>query len=184
MENLNLSTKVITGKGRFSYLHVWEPSAINPESTDKKYSLSFIWPKEDALTTKKMQEAIHNAIEIGKAKWGGKIPPKIKTPIRDGDEDRPDDEAYRGCYFVNATSKTAPGVIDKAKNEIIDKSELYSGCYGRLSVNMYVFDTNGNRGVACGLNNIQKLADGEPLGGRIPAADDFADVPDDFGGML
>ena len=114
------------------------------------------------------------AIKDGAAKFGGKIPNKaaLKLPLRDGDLER-DDEAYKGAYFVNANSTTAP--------QIVDRAEVYSGCYARVSINFYAFNSNGNRGIACGLGNIQKVRDGEPLGGRSSAADDFStDFDDDF----
>jgi hypothetical protein len=171
------STKVVTGTVRFSYLHIWEPSAIN-DSQDKKYSASLIIPKDDKVTINKIKRAIEAAKEQGKAKFGGKIPANLKTPLRDGDEERPEDEAYKNAYFINANAKMQPGVIDKAKNKILDKDELYSGCYGLASITFYAFNTSGNKGIACGLNNIMKTKDGEPLSGRASAEEDFAEVAD------
>ena len=103
----------------------------------------------------------------------------IKNPLRDGDTERPDDPAYANAYFVNANSATAPGVVDAARNPILTRSEVYSGVYGRASINLYAFNSNGNRGIACGLNNLQKIRDGEPLGGRASAESDFADEDDE-----
>jgi hypothetical protein len=116
-------------------------------------------------------------LSLEKGKWGGKALPKasLKLPLRDGDAERPDDEAYVGAYFVNTNSKTAPQIIDLAKNPITDTTQVYSGCYIRASIVFYPFNTNGNRGVACGLGNIQKVRDGEPLGGRMNAKEDFND---------
>ncbi|MCO5285184.1 MAG: DUF2815 family protein [Chitinophagaceae bacterium] len=175
-ENPVQKTKVITGKVRLSYAHIFEPQAA--EGSDKaKFSASLIIPKSDAATIKKMQAAIKEAALIGKdSKFGGKIPANLKTPLRDGDEDRPEDDAYVNSVFVNASSSTRPGVIDLNRNVITDKEEVYSGCYAIVSVNFYPYNTNGNKGVACGLNNIMKVADGEPLGGRISAEDDFKNV--------
>ena len=79
---------------------------------------------------------------------------------------------------MNANSTTKPGVVDADRNPILDSSELYSGIIGRASINFYAFNSNGNRGIACGLNNLQKLADGTPLGGHSRAEDDFADDDD------
>ena len=105
----------------------------------------------------------------------------IKTPLRDGDLERPDDEAYANSYFINANSAAAPGIVDADRQPIIDRSEVYSGVYGRASINFYAFNSNGNKGIACGLNNLQKIKDGEPLGGKSRAEDDFAtDAEDDF----
>lgn len=179
------ATKVVTGKVRFSYLQVWEPKSIDGIG-DAKYSVSLLIPKSDVATINKIKAAIEAALKAGLAKLGGKIPPVYKNPLRDGDVERPDDETYKGCYFVNASCKTAPGVVDKHRNPILDQSELYSGCFGVASVNFYVFNTSGNKGVACGLNNLMKLADGESLGGRSTAESDFAgiDIADDEDDML
>lgn len=173
----NNDTKVITGKIRLSYLNVFTPKAI--DGGDPKYSASILIPKSDKATLKKIDAAIKNAIEVGKGKWGGKVPKNIKLPLRDGDEEREDDEAYAGHFFVNASSNTKPGIIDRDRTEILDSTEIYSGCYARVSINFYAFDVNGNRGIACGLNNIQKWADGEPLGGRARAEDEFDEIEDD-----
>ncbi len=175
MANELKQTKVVTGLVRFSYLHVWEPSAVD-EGQDPKYSASLIIPKSDKKTLKMIKEAIENAKVQGKSsKFGGKIPANLKTPLRDGDEERPDDEAYENSYFVNANSKTKPGIVDVDCNKILDQDEVYSGCYGRASITFYPFNTSGNKGIACGLNHIQKLKDGEPLGGRSAPENDFGD---------
>ncbi|WP_416236482.1 DUF2815 family protein [Streptococcus suis] len=174
-------TKVITGVVRLSYANVWEPKSINGGA--EKYSVSLIIPKSDTKTLSAINEAVNAAIEEGKGKFGGKIPNKavLKLPLRDGDIDRPDDEAYANSYFINANSNTAPQIVDRNVNPILDRSEVYSGVYARVSINFYAFNSNGNKGIACGLGNIQKIRDGEPLGGRTNAADDFAtDVDDDF----
>lgn len=165
-------TKVVTGKVRFSYLHVWEPTAIE-EGQDKKYSVSLIIPKSDKETVARIKKAIAAATEAGKVKFGGKIPANLKTPLRDGDIERPEDESYTGAYFLNANCKTKPGVVDQNLNPILDQDELYSGCFGRASITFYAFNTSGNKGIACGLNNLQKLKDGDPLGGRSTAESDF-----------
>ncbi|KUK13260.1 MAG: hypothetical protein XD52_1457, partial [bacterium 42_11] len=149
----------------------------------EKYSVSLIIPKSDTKTLSAINEAVNAAIEEGKGKFGSKIPNKaaLKLPLRDGDIDRPDDEAYANSYFINANSNTPPQIVDKNINPILERSEVYSGVYARVSINFYAFNSNGNKGIACGLGNIQKIRDGEPLGGRTNAADDFAtDVDDDF----
>ena len=174
------NTKVVTGIVRLSYEHVWEPASIN--GSKPKYSVYLIIPKSDTKTIAAINAAVDAAIKEGVAKFGGKVPPKgaLKLPLRDGDAER-DDEAYKGAYFVNANSTTAPQIVDKAVQPILDRAEVYSGCYARVSINFYAFNTNGNKGIACGLGNIQKIRDGEPLSGRTSAADDFAtDLDDDF----
>ena len=184
MSNNTNPTKVITGPDtRWSYANVWQPKSIN--GSKPKYSVSLIIPKSDVKTVEKIRAAIRAAYEEGESKLKGNgktVPPltTIKNPLRDGDAERPDDEAYRNAYFVNANSPTAPGVVDAGRQPIIDTSEVYSGVYGRASINFFAFNSNGNRGIACGLNNLQKLRDGEPLGGRARAEDDFADEDDDF----
>lgn len=171
-------TKVVTGTVRFSYFNGWEPVSIN--GSKPKYSVSVLIPKSDETTVRKVNEAINAAIEEGIAKFGGKKPNNatIKLPLRDGDLER-DDEAYKGHYFINANSVTAPQIVDTMTNPLLDRNEVYSGCYGRVSLNFYAFNSNGNKGVACGLGNIQKLRDGEPLGGRSSAKDDFTTALDD-----
>ena len=172
-------TKVITGKVRFSYAHVFEPKAIE-EGQTPKYSVSILIPKSDKKTLDKIKKAIEAAKQAGKAKLGGKIPPKLKVPLRDGDEERPDDENYADCYFVNANSTNKPGIVDENRQEIIDRDEFYSGCYGKASINFYAFNAAGNKGVAAGLNNLMKLEDGERLGGGSTAEEDFGSPDDDL----
>lgn len=181
---VNNPMKVITGPDtRWSYANVWEPKAINGGTP--KYSVSLIIPKSDTVTIQKIQAAIEAAYKEGEAKLKGNgrsVPALsvLKTPLRDGDAERPDDEAYANAYFVNANSATAPGIVDADRQPILDRSEVYSGVYGRASINFYAFNSNGNKGIACGLNNLQKIRDGEPLGGKSRAEDDFADEEEDF----
>ena len=172
------TTKVVTGIVRLSYANVWEPASINGGTP--KYSVSLIIPKSDTKTIAAINAAVDAAIKEGAAKFGGKIPntAALKLPLRDGDVER-EDEAYRGAYFVNANSTTAPQIVDRSVQPILDRNEVYSGCYAHVSINFYAFNSNGNRGIACGLGNIQKVRDGEPLGGKSSAADDFATVTDD-----
>ena len=173
-------SKVVTGTVRLSYANVWTPRAAN-EGSEPKYSASIIIPKADTATVDAIKKAIEVAIQEGVGKFGGKIPPRatLKLPLRDGDEERPDDEAYKNAYFLNATSKLAPGIVDKHVQPILDHSEVYSGVYARVSLNFYAFNTSGNRGVACGLGNIQKIRDGEPLGGKTAPSADFSSLEDD-----
>lgn len=177
--------KVITGpQTRWSFCNVWEAKSINGGTP--KYSVSLIIPKSDTVTVDKINAAIQAAYTEGESKLKGngrRVPPlsAIKTPLRDGDIERPDDEAYKNSYFINANSATAPGIVDADRNVILERSEVYSGVYGRASINLYAFNSNGNKGIACGLNNLQKIKDGEPLGGKSRAEDDFAtDDDDDF----
>jgi len=177
--------KVITGpETRWSYANVWEAKSINGGTP--KFSVSLIIPKTDTLTVSKIKAAIEAAYHEGEAKLKGNgksVPPlaAIKTPLRDGDIERPDDPAYANAFFINANSGTAPGIVDADRNIILNRAEVYSGVYGRASINFYAFNSNGNKGIACGLNNLQKVRDGEPLGGKSRAEDDFSsDLDEDF----
>lgn len=183
MSNQANPTKVITGKDtRWSYANVWDPKSVNGGTP--KFSVSLIVPKSDTITVKKIKAAIEVAYLEGESKLKGTgktVPPlaAIKSPLRDGDTERPDDPAYENAYFINANSTTAPGLVDADCQPILTRSEVYSGVYGRASITFYAFNSNGNRGIACGLNNLQKIRDGEPLGGHATAEADFAD-DDDF----
>jgi hypothetical protein len=177
----NQTTKVITGKVRLSYAHVFTPQ--KDDQGEDKYSTAILIPKTDKETLRKIKSAVDAAKEQGKSKWGGKIPVNLKLPLRDGDEERADDEAYVGHYFLNASSKAKPSVakpIGKGADgkmkfqDITDSTEVYSGCYAKVSMNFFPFDTKGNRGVAAGLNHVVKVQDGEFLGGRTNLQDDFA----------
>ena len=184
MAKFHNPTRVITGvKTRWSYANVWEPKSINGGSP--KYSVSLIIPKSDTKTVTAVTNAIQAAYDEGQSKLKGNsksVPAlsSIKNPLRDGDIERPDDETYKDSYFINANSATAPGIVDAARQPILERSEVYSGVYGRASINFYAFNSNGNKGIACGLNNLQKISDSEPLGGKTRAEDDFADEDEDF----
>ena len=177
-----MSTKVITGKCRASYVHIFEPHSTN--GSEPKYSISIIIHKSDADTIGKIRAAIEEAKQSGISKWNGKIPPNLKLPLRDGDEERPDDPAYADSYFINCNSVEKPGIVDRKRVPITDPTMIYSGCYIRVSINFYPFNTNGNRGVGAGLGNVQFWCDGDPLNGRVRAEDEFdaldAEDEDDF----
>jgi len=176
-------TRVVTGpRTRFSFCHIWEPKSVN--GGDPKYSVSVLIPKDDTETVEKINAAIGTAYSEGEARLkgdDGTLPPlaALKTPLRDGDLERPEDPAYAGCWFLNANSDRAPGIVDAHAQPIRNPEEVYSGCYGRVSLTFYAFHMNGNRGIACGLNNIQKLRDGEPLGAILSAEEEFAGLADD-----
>ena len=172
-----VSTKVVTGKVRLSYVNIFRSRSFS-EGQDAKYSLCVLVPKSDKATIKKLRAAIDAAVQEGvSSKWGGKKPANLKLPLRDGDDERADEAPeYEGMLFLNANSTRKPGIVDKDLNEILDPDEVYSGCWGRVSINFYPFNTNGNKGVGAGLNNVQKLKDGERLGGAAASAeDDFGD---------
>ena len=167
------ATKVITGEVRLSFVHVLEPDSFNGQ--EPKYSLMMLIPKDDKKTLCKIKRAIEAATEYGKsALWNGKVPKNLRMPLRDGDDEM-DSEEFEGMYFMRCSSKNAPGVVDRHKQPIEDSNGIYSGCYGRVSLNMFPYDKAGNRGISAGLNNVQVLRDGDPLGGRSRAEDDFDD---------
>ena len=183
MANYVNPTKVITGVCTFSYLNCWDPKPA-ADGGKPKYSVSLIIPKSDTKTVEKIKAAIKAAYEEGasKLKGNGKsVPPmsSLRIPLRDGDVDRPDDENYKGSWFINANSDTAPGIVDADRQPILTRSEMYSGVKGRASISLYAYNVNGNRGIACGLNNLQKISDGTPLGGKSRAEDDFDTSDDD-----
>ena len=174
-----MKTKVITGVNtRFSYANVWEPKV--PLGGGKpKFSVSLIIPKSDTKTIAAINDAIQAAYEEGETKLKGTgkvVPPldSLRVALRDGDKDRPGDPAYANSYFINANSDTAPGIVDANCNPILDRSECYSGVYGRASINFYAYNSNGSKGIAAGLNNLQVLRKGESLGGKSSAEDDFS----------
>ena len=171
-------TKVVTGVVRLSYANIWQPTSVNGGA--EKYSVSLIIPKSDKKTIDAINAAVDAAIKEGVGKFGGKIPNKaaLKLPLRDGDTER-EDEAYKDSFFVNANSATPPQIVDSKVQPILDRSEVYSGVYARVSITFYAFNSNGNRGIACGLGNIQKVRDGEPLTSRSNAEDDFTTLDDD-----
>ena len=182
---VNNPMKVITSPDtRWSYANVWEPKSINGGTP--KYSVSLIIPKSDTVTVAKVKAAIEAAYQEGQAKLKGNgrsVPALsiIKTPLRDGDVERPDDPAYANSYFINANSPTAPGIVDADRNPVLTRSDVYSGVYGRASISFYAFNSNGNKGIACGLNNLQLIRAGEPLGGKASAESDFStDAEEDF----
>lgn len=174
MSNQVNSTKVITGKVRFCYANVFEPTAMN-EGDTPKYNICILIPKSDTITIDKIKKAIEAAKEAGKAKLAdknGRIPASLKLPLRDGDEERPDDPAFEDHYFINANSMRQPSIVDRSLNPIMSRDEFYSGCYGRASINFYAFNVS-SKGIAAGLNNLQKLEDGEMLAGGSTAKEDF-----------
>ena len=175
--NVKSATKVVI-PCRISFANIWEPKSIN--GSDEKYSVSCIIPKADKATLMKIHKAVEAAKEDGKTKkWGGKIPANLKTPLRDGDIDRPDDEAYAETMFLNATSKDAPQIVARKVQPIMDAMECGSGDYCNVSVNFYAFNANGNRGVAAGLGNIQLIKHGERLAGKASASSDFEEIEGD-----
>lgn len=157
---------------RFGYLNCWRPGTQYGGSS--KYSVSAIISKDDKETIEKVIQAIEYVKEKSVQKWGGRIPTNLRSPLHDGDEDKPDNTAFCNAYYINAKSKDAPQIVDENINPITDQTEVYSGCYGKVSVTFYAYNYNGNRGIAAGLGNVQKIRDGEAIGGQVSAIDDFS----------
>lgn len=173
-----MSTKVVTGKVRFSYVHVFEPQQRNNDE-EPKYSVTLLIPKSDEVTVKKIVEAIAEAAAQYREKNGASsLPQKPTTTLHDGDGLRDGGDPYgqecRGCYVMTVSSKRKPVIVDSFRNQITDPDEIYSGCYGRASINFYGYNSHGKKGISAGLLSLQKLSDGEPLG-MTGSADDFDD---------
>ena len=177
-----MSTSLVTGKVRLSYVNLFEPRApLN--GGDPKYSVTVMLPKTDAATYQIIQAALNEATQDGVAKkWGGRMPAKLDVPIHDGDGVRPNGEPFgeecRGCWVFTASGKQQPGIVDQRVQPILDSTQVYSGIYAHVDVNFYPYDAAGKRGIGIGLNNVQKVADGEALSGRRAASAVFAPVAD------
>lgn len=175
----NKDTSIRIGEVRFSYTAVFQPKK-NDDGTPSKYGVCIIIPKEDTETVNLVKEAIDAAKQRGKMeKWGGKIPANVKSCLRDGDIDREDDEAFAGCYFLNASSRNKPGVKvleDGVVSDALDEEDFYSGCYGAVTLDFFPYESSGNKGVGAGLNNVIKTRDGDRLSGGRSADEDFADL--------
>lgn len=182
MSNVNQnSTKMVTEKVRLSYAHLYTPYAAMP-GQEPKYSTTILIPKTDVATMHRIQSAIQSAIANGvQTKWNGARPANPKDPLWDGDGLRQNGEPFgeecKGHWVMTASSKLMPQVVDLELNPIIDQTQVYSGMYARVSLNFFPYSNSGNRGIGCGLGNVQKIADGEPLGGRSSAEDDFGSLP-------
>ena len=185
-------TKVLTGLVRFSFPYVFSPRG---EGDDAKYGITLLIPKQNIslpnlfidnqATVQNIQTAIYNAYlaeQHGKLKNTNMTNEKLYFALHDGDIEKQDSEygdQFAGCYYINASCKTKPGVVKPGIGEflpITDTSELYAGCYGLATIKFYAYDNKGNKGIACGLDNIVKWADGTSLGGRANAEDDFKDL--------
>lgn len=176
------TTRVITGKVRLSYTHLFEPYSIDGDQ-DPKFSVMLLIPKSDKKTLADLKAAEQAAAEIGKSsKFGGKIPQNLASIIRDGDEFAEDYPERAGHWFMSVTSPAnrRPNVVDQNVQPILDQSEVYSGCYARLSLNAFPYTFGSKKGISFGIVNVQKMAEGEPLGGVTRAEDDFDPIEDDL----
>jgi len=187
-ENTRKPTQVVTGEVRLSYVRLLEPYASNLDKPDdKKYSVCLLIPKADKVTIKKIKAAQQAALTAGKAKFNGKIPTNWTNTLRDGDDDDNIDTRehpeYSDHLFINVSATRKPGIVDRQRNPIDDPNRVYSGVYARVSMNAFAFNTQGNKGVSFGLNNVQIIRDGDRLDGSTSAESDFDDDEyDDYEG--
>ena len=182
-----MSTKVVTGKVRFSFVNIFEPRA-SQDGGDPKYSVTLLIPKSDKATMGKIKEAMEEARQNFCAKNGSSaLPAKPSNTLHDGDGQRDSGDEYgpecKGHYVMTVSSKDRPVIVDAARNEILDRTEVYSGCYGRAAINFYGYNSHGKKGISAGLLSVQKLSDGEPFGTR-GSADDFDDDYEDEDDIL
>lgn len=174
-----MSTKLTTGKVRFSYVTIFEPKTSEP-GADPKYSVVLLIPKSDTATVGKIKAAMAEAADAFRTKNGAaSLPANPMSPLHDGDGTKPNSgDPYgpecKGCWVMNASSKQKPLIVDGFKNDITDPGEVYSGCFGRAVINFYGYN-NRRKGIGCGLLGVMKLHDGDPLGGSMASVDDFDD---------
>lgn len=176
-----MGTKVTTGTVRLSYARLFEPYAQDEDDTPK-YSTVILIPKSDKKTLADIRQAIEAAKEAGKnTKYEGKIPTNLQITLRDGDEeaDLEENPEYEGMMFMNISSKKKPGIVDQNVQPILDSTEVYSGCYCRVAMNAFPYNYKGKKGVSFGLNHVQKVRDGEPLGNITRAEDEFEAIASD-----
>ena len=171
--------RVVTGRVRFHYVNLFEPREGFGGSTPK-YGMCVMVSKGDVETLDNINRAIETALQVGEEIWAGKNLDNLIVPLRDGDLERTDKPEFEGCYFLNATSKYMPEVVDDCCQLILNPEEVYSGCYGRVAIRFFPYNRDGKLGVGCCLHNVQKLEDGERLAVKISALEDFGEVDRDI----
>ena len=168
---------ITTGKVRASYVSIFQPK-VPQNGGDPKYSVTLLIPKTDTATINGIYAEMEKAKQEGAQKvFGGNVPPVCRTPLYDGDGVRPSGEAFgeecRGHLVMTASAKLQPSIVGLNMENIINPAEVYSGCYIRANINFFAYKTNGNCGIGCGLNAVQKIEDGEPLTARVSAEEAF-----------
>lgn len=177
------STQMTTGEVRLSYVHLDAPYANPNTNADPKYQVTVLMPKSDVQAKARLDAAYQAAVQKGVAeKWNGTMPPIVACSIHDGDGVRPSTgEAFgpecAGHWVFTASSKNPVSMVDAGMNPIVQKGEIYSGCYARVCVSLFPYNTAGKRGIGIGLEAVQKLRDGDPLGGGVSVADAFGGAP-------
>lgn len=174
----NIATKCLTGEVRLSFVHLTRP--YSNKGGEPKYSCTLLVPKTDTATYNDLKSALNAAYEIGVSdKWKGSRPQLRYPVIYDGDGVRPSGEAFgdecKGHWVITASSMQQPQVVHQSNIRVqLAETDIYSGMYARVTLNFFPYDTSGSRGVGCGLGNVLKTKDGEPLSGRASAESDFA----------
>lgn len=169
---------ITTGKVRASYVSIFQPK-VPQGGGEPKYSVTLLIPKNDIATVNGIYAEIEKAKQEGAQKvFGGNIPPMCRIPIHDGDGVKPTTgepfgEECRGHLVMTASAKLQPSIVGLDMQNIINPAEVYSGCYIRASLNFFAYSSNGNKGIGCGLNAVQKVEDGEPLTARVSAEEAF-----------
>ena len=174
-------TKVRVGEIRLSYAFLFS-KRTNMDGTEGKYSTAVLIPKSNTQAVQLIKDAIEAAKQAGKDKFNGKVPTNLKTPLRDGDEEHPDDAAYEGMYFLNCSSSRKPDlkVLENGHlSDALDEDDVYSGAWGAITLNMFAYNNSGNKGIGCGLGNFVKTRDGERMSGGSTGDEDFGDLAED-----
>ena len=184
MANVMVGVDVPGKRSRLSYVNLFEPRSIVGDDGvpgEPRYSTVVLIPKEDTETIERLRKAEKETAEANKHKFKkGKVPANLASVIHDGDEeaDLEENPEYAGHWYMNvgAKEKYPPKVVDRSVRQITDATEVYSGCYARVTVSPYAYSYMGKEGIGFGLRNVQKLAEGEPLGGVSRVEDDFEDL--------
>jgi len=163
--------KIVTGKVRLLWPALFTPRGF--QGGPPKYSVEVLIPKSDKAMVKKFTDGIRQAISD---RWGDqKSPSNVKVWFRDGDQEGRG-PAYEGHYFFSASDKqNPPGVIDENRETVLDPHLVKSGDWGRVSITVFTYD-KPSPGVSFGLNNVQWLERGEPVGSRAAPEEDFKDA--------
>ena len=182
-----MSKRITVENVRYAFMHVFQPRAF--EDGPAKYSVTLMIPKKDKATINKINAAVKAAIEDGiEERFRGKKPASLRLPLRDGDEERAEDyPEFAGMYFMTANANSKPILLDRAKEEILDSTELYSGCWGDASITFFAYDSHGNKGIGVGLNALRKRRDDESFSGTMTAEsarNEFDDLDDDDDDLL
>lgn len=174
---------ILTPMFRVSYPNIFKPK-YNKLNNKNEFSVEAVFPKDADLTALKeaAKAALVEKFGADQTKWpkdkDGKS--RLKSPFKDQGDKVKDGvlpEHYtKGAIFLTLKSTQRPGLVDATKQDIIDESEFYAGCYARAYVTVYAYDQAGNVGVNFGLQHLQKMKDGDPLGSRIKVEDAFAPV--------